>query len=97
MLESFVAANPKDAFARYGLAIECANQGDHEVAIGHFQELVAANPDYVTGYFQYAQLLARLSRNDEARQVAVNGITAARKTGNSHAQAEMEEFLRSLD
>lgn len=96
MLEAFLAGNPDDAFARYGLAIECANLGDHEAAIQHFRQLLAAHPDYVTGFFQYGQLLGRLSRNDEARKVIAEGIAAAQRTGNSHARDEMQEFLREL-
>ena len=96
MLEAFVAANPSDAFARYGLAIECAKEGGHEAAIAHFRQLLAAHPDYVTGYFQLGQLLARLSRTDEAHTVITEGIAAAQKAGNSHARDEMEAFLREL-
>jgi len=96
MLETFLAAKPDDAFARYGLAIECASQGDHEAALQHFRLLLAAHPEYVTGYFQCGQLLARLSRNDAARQVIVDGMAAAQKAGDAHAREEMEAFLRDL-
>ncbi len=90
MLEEFVGANPSDAFARYGLALECAKNGDHDAAREHFRQLLAAHPDYVAGYFQYGQLLARLERTDEARQVLTAGIDIARRLGNQHAAAEME-------
>ena len=96
MLESFVAANPADAFARYGLAVECASQGDNEAAVTHFRELLAGHPDYVTGYFQLGQLFARLTRYDEAREVIADGIAAAQRTGDSHARDEMAAFRREL-
>jgi|SRR5665213_514333 len=96
VLEEFVTAHPSDAFARYGLAVECGNQGDHAVAIEHFDKLLAAHPDYVTGYFQYGQLLARLSRTDEARRRLSDGIEAARRTGDQHALSEMESALAAL-
>ena len=48
MLEEFAAANPRDAFARYGLAMECAKSGDTDAAIEHFRKLLADHPDYVT-------------------------------------------------
>ena len=32
-LNEILTENPKDAFARYGLAIECANQGDSTASI----------------------------------------------------------------
>ena len=96
MLEEFVAAHPNDAFARYGLAVECGNQGDYTAAIENFDKLLAAHPDYVTGYFQYGQLLAKLSRTDDARRRLTAGIEAARRTGDQHALSEMETALAQL-
>ena len=96
MLEEFVAAHPNDAFARYGLAVECGNQGDHAAAIENFDKLLATHPDYVTGYFQYGQLLAKLSRTDDARRRLTDGIEAARRTGDQHALSEMETALAQL-
>lgn len=96
MLESFVAAHPKDPFARYGLAMECANSGDLDAAAGQFQQLLADHPDYVAGYHQYSQLLTRLDRNPEARKTLAAGIEVARRTGNDHARSEMESLLDSI-
>jgi len=96
MLERFVAQRPADAFARYGLALECVNVGDDASAQSHFQSLLEANPDYVAGYFQYAQLLSRLGRLDEARQILSAGMAAAQKAGDSHAWEEMQAALALL-
>jgi tetratricopeptide (TPR) repeat protein len=96
ILEGFVAANPNDAFARYGLAVECASQGDTAAAVENYTKLLAAHPEYVPGYYQYGTLLTRLGRNDEARKILSDGVSAARKTGNSHAQSEMETALAEV-
>jgi tetratricopeptide (TPR) repeat protein len=96
LLEEFLAANPKDAFARYGLAMECANQDDTAAAIANFEKLLAENPNYVAGYFQYGQLLTRLSRTADARRTLSHGIEAARRTGDQHASSEMEAALAQL-
>lgn len=96
MLEEFAAAHPNDAFSLYGLAIECANQGDHAAATETFQKLLSAHPNYVTGYFQYGQFLARQSRIDEARKTLTNGIEVARRTGDQHAAEEMQSALSQL-
>jgi tetratricopeptide (TPR) repeat protein len=95
-LQEFVAANPKDAFARYGLATECASSGDHDAAIEHFQRLLADHPDYVGGYFHYGQLLAKLVRTEEAKRVLSAGITVAQKVGDQHAASQMQEILTEL-
>jgi len=96
MLEEFVAANPDDAFARYGLALECVNSGANEPAIEHFRYLLQAHPAYVAGYFHFGQLLARLARKDEAREILSQGIAVAQNAGNTHARDEMEAALREL-
>ena len=96
MLEEFHAAHPNDAFSLYGLAIECANQGDHAAAVENFQKLLAQHPDYVTGYFQYGQFLARISRVDDARRTLTSGIEVARRTGDHHAADEMQSALAQL-
>jgi thioredoxin-like negative regulator of GroEL len=95
-LEAVVAQNPGDAFARYGLALECMNTGETEAAFAHFRALLEKNPDYVPGYQMFGQLLARLERKQEARDVLTRGMSAARKAGNLHAFSEMEGVLLEL-
>jgi cytochrome c-type biogenesis protein CcmH/NrfG len=96
MLEEFAAAHPGDAFARYGLAMECANQGDHAAATEQFEKLLAEHPAYVSGYFQFGQMLARLSQTEKARATFTDGIAAARSTGDQHAAEEMQAALSQL-
>ena len=96
MLEEFVAAKPNDAFARYGLAMECANSGDAGAADEHFKSILAIHPDYVAAYFQYGQFLARVGRVEEARSTLTAGIATARRTGDDHARSEMETALSDL-
>lgn len=96
MLEEFVAAKPNDAFARYGLAMECANVGDSAAADEHFKALLGAHHEYVAGYFQYGQFLARTGRTEEARTALNTGIATAKRTGDDHARSEMEAALAEL-
>jgi tetratricopeptide (TPR) repeat protein len=96
MLEQFVAEKPTDAFARYGLALECVKLGDDAAATEHFQKLLDAHPDYVAGYAQFGQLLARLGRIEEARKLLSDGIIVAQKAGNMHARDEMQAALTLL-
>lgn len=95
-LEAFVAARPDDAFARYGLAMECTREEDYEAALEHFRRLREAHPDYVSGYFQCGQLLARLDRFDEARAILAAGVAVALGQGDSHAASEMQAALDAL-
>lgn len=96
MLEQFVAEKPGDAFARYGLALECVKLGDDESAVQHFEKLLEAHPDYVAGYFQFGQLLARIGRAEQARKLLSDGIVVAQKAGDMHARDEMQAALTLL-
>ena len=96
MLTEILAQNPKDAFARYGLAMEHSNQGNVESAMEEFGKLLGAHPDYTAGYFMAAQTLARTNRVAEAKKMLGEGIVSARRTGNTHAQSEMEGMLTEL-
>ena len=96
MLEEFVAAKPEDAFARYGLAMDCANSGDAADADLHFKKLIEMNPNYVAAYFQFGQFLARTARIQEARAALAAGISVAQRVGDDHARSEMEAALADL-
>ena len=96
MLKEILGQNPNDAFARYGLAMEYSKSGQVEEALNEFKALLTANPDYTAGYFMAAQMLAREGREEEARKLLRDGIAAAKRTGNQHAQSEMEGMLEEL-
>ena len=95
-LEQLLAVEPHDPFLRYGLAMCCASDGQHDVAQEHFRKLLSDHPDYVAGYFQLAQLLIRLDDVDQAKPLLETGIAVALRTGDRHAAGEMTEFLGSL-
>jgi len=96
MLTEILSQNPSDAFARYGLALEYSNTGDVDRALEEFGKLLAAHPDYTAGYFMAAQALARVERLEDAKKMLADGISSAKRTGNSHAQSEMEGMLADL-
>lgn len=96
MLSEVLTANPEDAFARYGLAMEYSKAGQIEQAVHEFKTLIEKNPDYTPAYFMAAQTLAAASRVDEAKRWLVDGIASARRTGNNHAQSEMTAMLEEL-
>lgn len=95
-LNDILAQTPNDTFARYGLAMEYSRQGDLERAVAEFSLLLKTNPDYTAGYFMAAQALAKADRIAEAKTMLNDGIASARRTGNLHAQSEMEAMLTEL-
>jgi predicted Zn-dependent protease len=96
MLNEILSQSPNDAFARYGLAMEYSKSGEVERALEEFGKLLATHPDYTAGYFMAAQTLVTASRVDEAKKMLVDGISSARRTGNTHAQSEMTALLDEL-
>ena len=96
MLNEILSQNPDDAFARYGLAMEHSNSGEVDRALEEFTKLLATHPDYTAGYFMAAQTLSKANRAEEAKKMLVDGISSARRTGNTHAQSEMTAMLDEL-
>lgn len=97
MLNEILAQNPADAFARYGLAMEYAGRDQIDAALAEFARLLDQHPDYTAGYFMAAQTLAKAGRNSEAKTRLSEGIASARRTGNQHAQSEMQAMLDELE
>jgi hypothetical protein len=97
-IEAMLAEDPDDAFLRYGLALEHAGQGDDATCVALLRDLIArtASNPYVPAYLQAGQALVRLDRITEACDVLREGIAAAGRAGDSHAQGEMMGLLDSI-
>ncbi len=96
-LKEILEQDPQNAFARYGLAMEFAGGGETESALSEFDRLLTDHPDYTAGYFMAAQTLAKARRQGEAKQRLADGIASAKRTGNQHAQREMQAMLDELE
>jgi tetratricopeptide (TPR) repeat protein len=95
-LSEILAQDANNVFARYGLAMEYANSGQVDQAMEEFRKLVSTNPDYAAGYFMAAQTLAKSQRIEEARKMLQDGIAAAERKGDAHAQSEMQAMLDDI-
>ena len=96
VLRMLIQQDPKNRLARYGLAMELAGQGDLDGAVSEFRALIERDPDYAYAYFHCAQMLEKLDRPDQARAAYQEGITAAERTGDSHARSELQGALDIL-
>ncbi|MFC5864033.1 hypothetical protein ACFPT7_17135 [Acidicapsa dinghuensis] len=96
-LKEILEMEPGNAFARYGLALEYSNRGEIETSVAEFNTLLTDHPEYTAGYFMAAQTLAKAERTPEAIARLREGIASAKKTGNTHAQSEMQAMLDELD
>jgi tetratricopeptide (TPR) repeat protein len=96
ILQSMIAQNPRDSFARYGLAMEYAKAGQLESAIAEYRALIGFNPDYAAAYFHGGQALEKLGRIEEARQTYEQGIEVTTRTGDQHTRSELQAALDIL-
>lgn len=95
-LQALLADDPNDPFLRYGVAMEYVSEGDNVRAWQCLEDLIRVQPQYVPAYLQAGQVLVRLDREDEAREVYRAGIEVARKAHDAHAADEMERFLDAI-
>jgi tetratricopeptide (TPR) repeat protein len=96
-LKTLVEEDPQDRFARYGLAMELANQGRLEESLGEFRALMSFDPDYLASYFQAGQTLEKLNHVEEAREVYRQGMEVAARRGDMRTRSELESALSLLD
>lgn len=95
-LSEILKQNPTDAFTRYGLAMAHAAEGQNDQALAEYDTILEHSPDYVPAYQMSAQLLLRLSRSEAARARLRAGLAAAGRTGNAHAQSELQAMLDDI-
>lgn len=96
-LREILALDPKNSFARYGIAMELVSRGETAAALAEFDTLLKDDPDYTAGYFMAAQTLSGAGRAAEAIERLKVGIGCAARSGNSHALSEMQAMLDELD
>jgi predicted Zn-dependent protease len=96
MLNEILAQDPANTFARYGLAMEYSNSDNFEQALQEFAKLISASPDYSAGYFMAAQTLVKAGKSQDARKMLQDGIAAAQRTRDAHAESEMQAMLAEL-
>lgn len=95
-LKEILAVDPRNSFARYGLAMELASRGDTAAALAEFDTLLADDPGYTQGYFMAAQTLVRAGRKPQAVERLKAGINCANRDGNRHAVNEMQTMMEEL-
>jgi len=96
-LKQILQQDPTNTFARYALGMEYSSAGEVDAAVGEFRTLVEHSPDYANAYFMAAQALARVpDRTADVMRWLEDGIAAARRSGNRHAESEMQQMLDEL-
>ncbi len=95
-LKAILEQHPKNTFARYALGMEYSSAGTTDAALAEFRKLLEVDANYANAFFMGAQALQRAERIDEATQWLQDGIACAQRTGNRHAESEMQALLDEL-
>jgi Flp pilus assembly protein TadD len=96
ILKQMLSQNPKDSFARYGVAMEYVRAGELDQAVAEFRTILEYNPDYVAAYFHGGQALEKAGNVEGARQIYAAGIEACTRTGDMHTRSELQGALDML-
>ena len=96
-LLDFYEKDHNDPFILYALALEYMAENDFGKAEEFFDQLLKKDPDYIAGYLQYARLMEKTDKINEAKELYTRGIEAAKKSGDKKAEKEMEDFLDELN
>jgi tetratricopeptide (TPR) repeat protein len=95
-LRALLEQDPKNSFARYGLALDHANTGELESAVAEFRAVIANDPNYCAAYFHGGQTLEKLGKLSEAADLYRSGIEATTRTGDAHTRSELEVALSMI-
>jgi tetratricopeptide (TPR) repeat protein len=95
-LHKLHAADPRDPFLTYGIALEHAKAGQLDDALAWLDKTLAADRKYCYAYFQKAKMLSEKGDDDGAKATLHEGIRVAREAGDEHAGSEMMQLLESM-
>lgn len=88
---------PNDAFLLYGLALECKKAGNAAEAVVYLDRVIAVDAGYCYAYHQKGLILESTGDLEAAKTAYRQGIDAARRKGDSHAQSEIEAALSMIE
>lgn len=96
VLRQMLRQDPRNSFARYGLAMEYSKTGDFVEAVSEFRLLIAEDQSYVAAYYHCGHALEKLGRVNEARTIYEQGMEVSARKGDLHTKAEIEAALSLL-
>lgn len=96
-LQTILTQDAGNTFARYALGMEYSSAGQTDDAVREFRTLLDLDPNYANAFFMGAQALHAAGRAEEAASWLRDGIACAARTGNRHAQSEMQSLLDEIE
>lgn len=94
-LEEMLVTEPDDPFLNYALALEIVKE-DPATGLARLADINVRFPDHVPSFFRRGQILAETGETDAAAEVLKQGILVARRLGDDHAAAEMQQLMEMI-
>lgn len=95
-LRLMLQKEPNDTFLLYGIAMEHKKAGDFAEALEFLGRVTQRDPLYCYAYHQRGLIHEAAGDMEAARQAYRDGIAAAQRKGDAHAQSEIEEALKMI-
>lgn len=89
-LSRFLQESPDDSFLKHALALEHVKNGNDEVAVILFREILAQDPTYIGSYYHLGKALERLGEPEQAIEVYETGMKRSREAQDNHAYNELQ-------
>jgi len=95
-LEKLLSLDPDDPFVHYGIGQERAKLGEHDQAIGCFDQVLELDDCYCYAYYFKAISLKELGQREDAVGVIRIGIEKAVAKGDEKARSELESLMLTI-
>src|SRR5438552_1958473 len=92
-LQALLQKQPDDPFLLYAIAMEHKKLDQPAQAIEFLKRTISSDANYCYAYYQLGQVLESIGDAAGAVQAYNDGIAAAKRAGDAHAQSELESAL----
>lgn len=96
-LQKMLDRTPADPFLLYGMALEYKKANEPQRALEYLGRTIEADAGYCYAYFQRGQVYEQMGETASAKKAYQDGVEAARKKGDAHAQSELEGALSMIE
>jgi tetratricopeptide (TPR) repeat protein len=96
-LKKMVETRPRDARARFGLALELERLQRWDEVVAELTAYIGLSDDEGNAFGRLAAAHLQLGHQDEAREAYRRGIEAAYRHGHPTMAMEFEEALEEMD
>jgi len=96
-LQQMLEKSPDDPFLVYGIAMEHKKAGEAERAVEFFERVIRLDPGYCYAYYQRGLVHEGRGDAEAAKQSYREGVQAAIRKGDAHAQGEIQAALDMVE